>query len=262
MNDEHVLSPMVGTVVHVAVNAGGSVRAGQTLLALESMKMEHPVKAPHDGIVSSVVVSLGDTVRPDQLLVVLTAAEVQTVAEEATGHVERTDLAEVQARHAVGLDEHRLDAVAKRRARGQRTARENVAGLGEVDGVRTAVLAYDATVRHFSRMFVTGSNLQVPLCLVVLRKAYGLGATAMAAGGMKVPLASVAWPTGISSEVDAAPLVADFDQAILRQDPSVVRVSREHARQTQQSTQLCRYELLVSFILAEVQGSASLMFNT
>jgi acetyl-CoA carboxylase carboxyltransferase component len=52
-----------------------------------------------------------------------------------------------------------------------------------------------ATVRHFSRMFVTGANLSVPTGTVVLRKGYGLGAQAMAAGSFKAPLFTVGWPT-------------------------------------------------------------------
>jgi acetyl-CoA carboxylase carboxyltransferase component len=52
-----------------------------------------------------------------------------------------------------------------------------------------------ATVRHFSRMFVTGANLQIPTGTVVLRKGYGLGAQAMAGGGFKAPLFTVGWPT-------------------------------------------------------------------
>jgi acetyl-CoA carboxylase carboxyltransferase component len=52
-----------------------------------------------------------------------------------------------------------------------------------------------ATVRHFSRMFVTGANLSVPIGTVVLRKGYGLGAQAMAGGGFKAPLFTVGWPT-------------------------------------------------------------------
>ncbi len=52
-----------------------------------------------------------------------------------------------------------------------------------------------ATVRHFSRMFVTGANLEVPVGTVVLRKGYGLGAQAMAGGGFKAPQFTVAWPT-------------------------------------------------------------------
>jgi len=52
-----------------------------------------------------------------------------------------------------------------------------------------------ATVRHFSRMFLTGANLQVPTGTIVLRKGYGLGAQAMAAGSFKAPLFTVGWPT-------------------------------------------------------------------
>jgi acetyl-CoA carboxylase carboxyltransferase component len=52
-----------------------------------------------------------------------------------------------------------------------------------------------ATVRHFSRMFVTGANLAVPTGTVVLRKGYGLGAQAMAGGGFKAPRFTVGWPT-------------------------------------------------------------------
>ncbi len=53
-----------------------------------------------------------------------------------------------------------------------------------------------ATVRHFSRLFLTGANLSVPTGTIVLRKGYGLGAQAMAGGGFKAPLFTVAWPTG------------------------------------------------------------------
>ncbi|SNS51937.1 acetyl-CoA carboxylase family protein [Actinomadura mexicana] len=53
-----------------------------------------------------------------------------------------------------------------------------------------------ATVRHFSRLFVIGANLRVPIVAIVLRKGYGLGAQAMAGGGFTAPLATLAWPTG------------------------------------------------------------------
>ena len=50
-------------------------------------------------------------------------------------------------------------------------------------------------VRHASRMFVTGANLSVPFLTIVLRKGYGLGAQAMAAGSFKAPVFTLAWPT-------------------------------------------------------------------
>ena len=53
-----------------------------------------------------------------------------------------------------------------------------------------------ATVRRFGAMFIAGARLTVPLCAVVLRKGYGLGAMAMAGGDLKAPLLCVAWPTG------------------------------------------------------------------
>ena len=53
-----------------------------------------------------------------------------------------------------------------------------------------------AQVRHVSRLFVTGAALRVPFFSVVLRKGYGLGAMAMAAGGFHAPDFTVAWPTG------------------------------------------------------------------
>jgi acetyl-CoA carboxylase carboxyltransferase component len=53
-----------------------------------------------------------------------------------------------------------------------------------------------ALVRHVSRMFVVGASLTVPFACVVLRKGYGLGAQAMAAGGFHRPIFTVAWPTG------------------------------------------------------------------
>ena len=53
-----------------------------------------------------------------------------------------------------------------------------------------------ALVRHAARMFVTGGSLTVPFFTIVLRKAYGLGAQAMAGGSFKAPFFTVTWPTG------------------------------------------------------------------
>lgn len=50
-------------------------------------------------------------------------------------------------------------------------------------------------VRHCSRLFLAGANLRVPLIAVILRKAYGLGAQAMAGGGLHEPLLTIGWPT-------------------------------------------------------------------
>ena len=53
-----------------------------------------------------------------------------------------------------------------------------------------------ALVRHAGRMFVVGANIDVPLMTIITRKAYGLGAQAMAGGSFKAPLFTVTWPTG------------------------------------------------------------------
>jgi len=53
-----------------------------------------------------------------------------------------------------------------------------------------------ALVRHVSRLFMVGANLDVPAATIVLRKGYGLGSMTMAAGGFKEALFCVAWPTG------------------------------------------------------------------
>ncbi len=51
-------------------------------------------------------------------------------------------------------------------------------------------------VRHAARMFVVGASLKVPIMTVVLRKAYGLGAMAMAGGSLHASYFTIAWPTG------------------------------------------------------------------
>jgi acetyl-CoA carboxylase carboxyltransferase component len=53
-----------------------------------------------------------------------------------------------------------------------------------------------AAVRHMSDLFVAGAQLEVPLVAVFLRKAYGLGAMAMAGGSFAEPAHAVSWPTG------------------------------------------------------------------
>ncbi|EWC60951.1 Methylcrotonyl-CoA carboxylase biotin-containing subunit [Actinokineospora spheciospongiae] len=70
-----LLAPMPGTVVRVAVSAGDSVTAGQPLLWLEAMKMEHRIDAPTDGVVAELPVSAGDQVDVGRVLAVVRTAE-------------------------------------------------------------------------------------------------------------------------------------------------------------------------------------------
>ncbi len=63
-----VTSPMPGVVVAVYVAVGQAVRAGQPLVAVEAMKMEHAVLSPSDGVVTELLVRSGQPVALDELL--------------------------------------------------------------------------------------------------------------------------------------------------------------------------------------------------
>ena len=62
-------APMPGTVLKVNVAVGDKVEAGQTLLVLEAMKMEHEIKAPYDGTVRAIAAVEGAMVNPGKKLV-------------------------------------------------------------------------------------------------------------------------------------------------------------------------------------------------
>ena len=66
-----IRSEVAGTVFQVEVSAGTRVAAGDTLLILESMKMEIPVDAPRDGTVAKVSVAEKEFVTEGQVLLVL-----------------------------------------------------------------------------------------------------------------------------------------------------------------------------------------------
>jgi len=68
------IAPMPGKVIELRVAEGDSVQAGQVLLIMEAMKMEHTVTAPHDGTVAQVSVAAGDQVDADALLAVVEPA--------------------------------------------------------------------------------------------------------------------------------------------------------------------------------------------
>ncbi|MFI7400690.1 carboxyl transferase domain-containing protein [Streptomyces sp. NPDC049541] len=131
--DGTVVAPLSGTVVSVDVSPGEPVRAGQQLLVLEAMKMEHVVRAPGAGVVRLVHARVGETVgagSPLAGLDDLTGAQGEgPAAEPVDPDAVRADLAEVVRRHSFGLDENRPEAVAGRHALGRRTARENIEDL-------------------------------------------------------------------------------------------------------------------------------------
>ena len=68
---ELIKAQMAGTVFEVSVNEGDAVTKGQTVIILESMKMEIPHDATTDGAVTKIFVAEGDFVEEEALLVEL-----------------------------------------------------------------------------------------------------------------------------------------------------------------------------------------------
>ncbi len=138
-----ILSPLQAQIVQWHVQAGANVRAGDLLLVLEAMKMEHELRAEHDGVLRELFFVDGAVVAEGEVLATLERmAQVQTAASATLDSAKapaadagalRADLQRVLARHAPTLDAHRAEAVAKRHALGQRTARENIADLCDAD---------------------------------------------------------------------------------------------------------------------------------
>jgi 3-methylcrotonyl-CoA carboxylase alpha subunit len=69
--DGSVRSPMPGTVLTVHVTAGERVTAGQPVLVVEAMKMEHTVTAPVDGVIAELTAKPGQQVTMDETLAVI-----------------------------------------------------------------------------------------------------------------------------------------------------------------------------------------------
>jgi 3-methylcrotonyl-CoA carboxylase alpha subunit len=74
-------APMNGAVIAVQAKKGDTVTAGQTLIIMEAMKMEHAIKAPADGIVSDVFYSEGDQVAEGAELIAIDVTEDVTKSE-------------------------------------------------------------------------------------------------------------------------------------------------------------------------------------
>ncbi len=154
MPEQSIHAPMACTVIEVRVAAGASVRSGQTLLVLESMKMEHEVRAEAPATVVHVAAKAGEALGEGELLLRLDmqtgapsepdnrrpvaarrpGASVPSASPTSAGSEPlRADLLEAQARHAVTLDAQRPEAVARRHALNLRTARANIDDLCDAD---------------------------------------------------------------------------------------------------------------------------------
>ncbi|WP_421384449.1 biotin/lipoyl-binding carrier protein [Bacillus salacetis] len=66
---KEITASMAGTVLNVLVESGADVSSGDTILMLESMKMEIPVEAENSGKVAEVKVNVGDFVNEGDVLV-------------------------------------------------------------------------------------------------------------------------------------------------------------------------------------------------
>ena len=148
-------------MVQWLVQPGTSVPAGDVLVILEAMKMEHEIRAPHTGRLAEVYFQAGETVNEGDVLVTLAplseavarAEPGQTLPAEpaspGAAPAERADLKKLQDRLAFTQDAARPDAVAKRHATGLRTARENIADLCDPDSfVEYGALAVAAQSRR------------------------------------------------------------------------------------------------------------------
>jgi acetyl-CoA carboxylase carboxyltransferase component len=139
-----IRSELQGTIVAVEATEGSSLRSGQVILLIESMKLHHEVSAPVAGHLTRVAVGVGETVHVGDVLCLMTKGDVTPsptepesdpliangpLGQDGSSAQLRADLAEVIERHRVGWDEARGPAIAKRHQRGHRTARENLADL-------------------------------------------------------------------------------------------------------------------------------------
>ena len=126
-------APLQGTIVSLSLAPGDAVRAGQPVLIMESMKMEHVVGAHVSGHVRAFTVAAGDTVFEGHPLAFIEPADLGAATSAESQEIDldeiRPDLALVLQRRAQTLDAARPAAVARRRKTGQRTTRENVEDL-------------------------------------------------------------------------------------------------------------------------------------
>jgi acetyl/propionyl-CoA carboxylase alpha subunit/acetyl-CoA carboxylase carboxyltransferase component len=128
-----VPAPMQGTIVSLSVKEGDAVAAGQPLLIMDAMKMQHEIKSPARGYVRRIAVEVGETIYEGHALLFVEEADVEVkgaaVEEKIDLDYIRPDLAEYFERRALTLDDKRPESVARRRKTNQRTARQNLDDL-------------------------------------------------------------------------------------------------------------------------------------
>ncbi len=130
---QSIVAPLSGVVVAIDVAVGDRIAAGQEVATIEALKMQHAVIAPRGGVVRAIAAAPGKVIDEGALFLAIEADEgadgAVAAAEALDPELIRADLAEVRARHALGLDENRPESMARRRKTTQRSARDNIADL-------------------------------------------------------------------------------------------------------------------------------------
>ena len=156
---QNIHSPLQAQLVQWLVAPGSNVAAGDVLVVLEAMKMEHEIRANQAGCVGELYFQAGEAVGEGEVLgVLMPLTEDAPQPEALTANTQaaldskdRADLQKLQARLAFTHDAARPEAVAKRHALGLRTARENIADLCDPDSfVEYGALAVAAQSRRRS----------------------------------------------------------------------------------------------------------------
>ncbi|MGE6696717.1 carboxyl transferase domain-containing protein [Hyphomonas sp. NPDC076900] len=128
-----ILAPIQALVTSIAVAEGDTYDVGDELAVIEAMKMQHEVRAATAGRILRVLVSAGEVVGAHQPVLLVEECEGTGTGGTEKSAVDpdyiRPDLSALRDRISLTLDEARPEAVERRRSRGQRTARENVADL-------------------------------------------------------------------------------------------------------------------------------------
>ena len=124
-------------IVELRHQVGSKFNKGSVLLVTELMKMHHDITAPFSGRVREIHVKSDQVVEAGDPLVTVQQCDILTsdTVEAPTVKPERKDVTDLAYRLAMLEDDARPDAVAKRRATGQRTARENVDDLMDADSL-------------------------------------------------------------------------------------------------------------------------------
>src|SRR5438045_9665423 len=102
-------SPIQGTIVSLAVKEGDAVAAGQPLLVMDAMKMQHEIKSPARGYVRRIAVEPGETIYEGHALLFVEEADVEVKIAAAEEKIDldnvRPDLAEYFERRALMLSD-------------------------------------------------------------------------------------------------------------------------------------------------------------